>query len=472
MQNPGKPLTADLAAPKIEDALSQSVHQAAAAPGTGDALRAPGWLMAATGALALTVLALALAETNLWMHFLIDAGESISLAGLAFIAVAGLFLFRARRLSASLPLALPWLLFPVITQGDQLIDNLSINWMRFIVHLLLAAIFGIPVVVAVMAARLAARSPRAWHAAVPGLAQIAAGRVREGRTILAALLLALEMPVAVRYLGELMVATLVVMIWATLAIGFGRAPGAGAPRRSERAALALLLAGVTVSLALFVGYKNRPGAYQGSPSYFMDPNQKDAGFRLDAVPVPRGPAQAPRDPQAVRSALTRYAQAFDRLLAGYYILDRNYNYDFHNRLFVRSTPLLADYRRVGLIKVHEAETMRADADTAATHARATLAENDPLTALLDDVRAYAAFTFGRTPVLERMTAEFVRTEAGLQHATHLYEGEGKVLGVRLAEILDKHAAVLTAPAATAAVSEFVSISRSVHDAYANRIVGF
>ncbi len=72
-------------------------------------------------------------------------------------------------------------------------------------------------------------------------------------------------------------------------------------------------------------------------------------------------------------------------------------------------------------------------------------EDDPLAALLDDVRAYAAFTFDRAPVLERMSAEFERTEAGLQHATHLYEGEGKVLGVRLAEMLAKHDRVLTAP---------------------------
>ena len=71
-----------------------------------------------------------------------------------------------------------------------------------------------------------------------------------------------------------------------------------------------------------------------------------------------------------------------------------------------------------------------------------------------------------------MTAEFVRTEAGLQHATHLYEGEGKVLGVRLAEILDKHAAVLSAPATAPVVTEFEAISRAVHDAYASRIVGF
>ena len=35
--------------------------------------------------------------------------------------------------------------------------------------------------------------------------------------------------------------------------------------------------------------------------------------------------------------------------------------------------------------------------------------------------------------LERMSAQFETTRAGLQHATHLYEGEGKYLGVQLAE---------------------------------------
>jgi hypothetical protein len=470
MQKPGTPLTAENAHLKMDDAVSHSVHQAGTAAGTGD-LRAPAWLMAATGALALAVLAMALAETNLWMHYLIDAGESISLVGLAFILVAGLYLFRARRLAVSMPLTLPWLLFPVITQGDQLIDNLSINWMRFVVHVLLAAIFGIPVAVVVMIARYAARTPRAWHAVVPGLAQMAAGRTREGRALLAASLLAIETWVAVRFLGELMVVTLVAMIWATLALGFGRREREGT-RRSERAALVALIAGVAVSLGLFVGYKNRPGAYQGSPSYFMDPSQAGAGFQIGARPVPQAPASAPADPETVRAALTGYARAFERLLAGYYILDRNYNYDFHNRLFLRSTPLLADYRHVGLVKVHEAEAIVAEANTAAARARAGMPDGDPLAALVDDVRDYAAFTFGRTPVLERMTAGFVQTQAGLQHATHLYEGEGKVLGVRLAEILDKHAAVLSAPATAGVVAEFAAISRAVHDAYANRIVGF
>lgn len=445
--------------------------------------RPPGWLIAATGLLALTSLAMAVAETNLWMHFLIDAGEYVSLVGLAFILGAGLYLFRQRRLAVSLPLALPWLLLPIITQGDQIIDNLSIDWMRLICHVLLAALFGAPVAIVVVAARYALapigsiRRPRRWHRAVPGLTQLADGRVREGTAVLATLLLAAEMWIAVRFLGALMVITLIIMIWGVLvygSVGRDAARAGTAPQRqgSERFAVAVLLVSVLASFGLFLGYKNRPGAYQGSPSYFMDPAEANRGFRLDRIPVPNRAASAPTDPEAVRDVLTDYARAFERLLAGYYVLDRNYNYDFHNRLFLRSTPLLAGYRSFGLQRIDEAKALHEDADRKADAIRPSLPADDPLGALLADVRAYAAFTFDRAPILERMSGEFERTQAGLQHATHLYEGEGKVLGVRLAEILEKHRAVLSASAVAPITADFVKISRSVHDTYANRIVGF
>jgi hypothetical protein len=204
----------------------------------------------------------------------------------------------------------------------------------------------------------------------------------------------------------------------------------------------------------------------------MDPAQRDAGFRLDRVAVPSGEPAAPADPDAVRAALTGYARAFERLLAGYYILDRNYNYDFHNHLFLRSTPLLPDYRRAGLREAEAAVALRADADAAAERVGPALDPSDPLAALLEDVRAYAAFTFDRVPVLERMSAGFEQTRAGLQHATHLYEGEGKVLGVRLDELLTKHERVLASPATQGITAEFAEISRRVHERYANRIVGF
>ncbi len=416
--------------------------------------RPPIWLVAATCVLAFVSLAMAVAETTLWMHYLIDAGEYVGLAGLGFILLAGVHLFRAQRLSASLPLALPWLLLPVITQGDQIIDNLSINWMRFISHVLLALLFGAPVVV---------------------IASMMRSLSRSGRVGVAAVLLVLEMWVAYRFLGLLMIFTLTLMLAGLLI--YAAATGAradAAPRRwrSERFALGALIGGVALSFGLYAGFKNRPGVYQGSPSYYMDPAQREGGFQLSRMPAPTREPSAPADAVGVRAALTGYARALERLLAGYYLLDRNYNYDFHNRLFLRDTALLPDYRSVGLSRVREAEALRAEADARSALVHPALTPEDPLAALLDDVRSYAAFTFGRAPVLERMSAEFERTEAGLQHATHLYEGEGKMLGERLERVLEKHHVVLAAPAVQPITADFVTISRRVHEAYANRIVGF
>jgi hypothetical protein len=305
---------------------------------------------------------------------------------------------------------------------------------------------------------------------------MAAGRVREGGALIAAMLFLAEVWIAVRFLGLLMVATLLLMIVAVLVHGFGVGRLKPAPTYAkagnERLALAILLGGVALSVALFFGYKNRPGAYQGSPSHFMDPNQPDAGFQLNRVLAPVAPVAAPSDPDVVRAALTGYGRALERLLDGYYVLDRNYNYDFHNRLFLRRTPLLAEYRAAGLASVAEASRLRIEADQAAVAARQALSDGITLRALVDDVSAYVDFTFNRAAVLERMSAEFERSEAGLQHATHLYEGEGKYLGVQLAAILTKHERVLSSPLTAAATSEFVAISRALHDKYANRIVGF
>jgi hypothetical protein len=39
---------------------------------------------------------------------------------------------------------------------------------------------------------------------------------------------------------------------------------------------------------------------------------------------------------------------------GYYILDRNYTWNFHNELLLRRTPLLPGYRSAGLRKIAEA----------------------------------------------------------------------------------------------------------------------
>ena len=93
-------------------------------------------------------------------------------------------------------------------------------------------------------------------------------------------------------------------------------------------------------------------------------------------------------------------------------------------------------------------------------------------ALLADIRAYVEFNLRRAAILESKTAEFEQTKAGLQHATHIYEGEAKVVGIRLMDIIHKHQAVTSGPAFAPMMGEFLTISRQVYDKYSNRIVGF
>lgn len=443
--------------------------------------RPPAWLLGATVAMAAVLLVMSITETSFKGQYLIDQGEYLSLVGLAFILGAGLYLHRQGRLFASLPLVFPWLLYPVITQGDEIIDNLPIDAMRWVVHILLGLIFGMPVAVLVMAARSlvvgrgwAARAR--WTALVPGLRPLAAGRVREGSALLAASLLTLEMWVANVFLGTLMVVTLVVLVLGVLAWGsLDGAPEAAATGEREawrrRVALVTLLVGVAASAGLYLGFKNRPGAYQGSPSFYMDPAQADNRFQLDRRAVPTG-APAVTESREATEALATYGRSFERLLDGYYILDRNYNYHFHNELFLRSTPLLPDYRRAGLGVIADARAVRDQADRAAGEALLAIPDSDPLGALIADVRDYAAYSFDRAATLERLSAGFERTKAGLQHATHIYEGEGKFLGVQLADLLDKHRAVLAEPALQPVTADFSRAGRAVYDRYANRIVGF
>jgi hypothetical protein len=412
-------------------------------------VKPPLWLVLATAAMAIVLLVMSVTETSFKGQYLIDQGEWLSLAGLAFILAAGVYLYRRQRLAASLPLVVPWLLYPVITQGDQIIDNLSITWMRIIVHVLLAAIFAAPVVVIVYAIK--------WSGVT----------ARGTLTAIAIALLVAELWIAYQFLGWLMIGTLVAMIAVVAVIGFR--PAGESRRRRDSAALAFLLIGVALSGGLYLAFKNRPGAYQGSPSHYMDPSQPASGFQSSVV-IPSGPATVPENAPALRAVLNSYARALELLLDGYYILDRNYNYHFHNELFLRSTPLLPNYRQAGLARIAEASTLRAEADAAVQPLQ--LGGTNPLYALVADVRDYAAFHFVRAAILERMSAEFETTKAGLQHATHLYEGEGKYLGVQLASLLDRHRAVLSDRAVRSVVAEFEATARAIHDKYANRIVGF
>jgi hypothetical protein len=310
---------------------------------------------------------------------------------------------------------------------------------------------------------------------LPGLRALAEGRTREGCGLAAATLFAVEIYAAHIFLGTLMVLTLIALTVGSLFYAAGRPAtmdAAVARGRKERFALIVLVAGVAVSAGLYFGFKYRPGAYQGSPSAFMDPAQKDKLYQIRRLPLPDRAPAAPSSPEAVRQALTSYAAVFQTLLAGYHILDRNYTYHFHNELFLRDTPLISHYRAVGLAKVEEARKLRESADAQGAAVRATLANDDPLAALLDELRAYAAFNFDRAPLLERMSGEFERTPAGLQHAAHLYEGESKMLGTGLRDILNKYHALLSAPATEPVTRDFAATCESVWQAYAHHVVGF
>ena len=415
------------------------------------AQRAPAWLVIATATMAVVLLVMSVTETSFKGQYLIDQGEYLSLFGLAFILAAGLYLHQRGQLVASLPLVFPWLLYPVITQGDQIIDNLSITWMRIIVHVLLAAIFAMPVAVIVYAAKwLMKLSPRA------------------ARNLTMALLAA-ELVLAQLFLGLLMIGTLLAMIALVWMVGGrGRAADERAYARRQTMALAILVGGVIASGALYLGFKNRPGAYQGSPSFYMDPSQPGSGF-VSKTAIPTGPIALPAG-SGLQTALTMYGDSLQKLLDGYYVLDRNYNYHFHNELFLRATPLVPEYRAAGLALIAEGQSRRQQGDAAA--ASIELDASNPLRAFLGDVTAFVAFNFERADTIARMSAEFEKTKAGLQHATHIYEGEGKYLGVQLAALLEKHRGVLTSREAGPAVAGFVTTARAIEGKYANRIVGF
>lgn len=430
------------------------------------ALGPPRWLITITVAATLGLLAISVAETTLWMHFVVDRGEVISLAGLAFIFAAGVHLHRRRRLRRSLPLVLPWVLYPVVTQGDQLIDNLTIDQMRAICHAILALLFAAPVAALVLAA---------------AQTRLLAGERRHERAaLLAVALLVLEMWVAHQYLGALMVLTLIAMtlgvlayLWTVIANpGFHLFRATG--ERADRLALYTLVGACVLSLGLYLGYKNRPGAYQGSPHYYHDPSQRDAAYPVAAIAVPDGPG-APLPPGVLvdaRAVLAEYAAVLDELLAAYYVMDRNYNYWFHNELFLRNTPVMAGFRDIALRRIAAARDRTVSVDLRLDRLRAQAPANHPLGALLDEAAAYVHFNLRRAAILERMTAEFQQTKAGLQHATHLYEGEGKAIGAVLAQVLAKHQRTLDDPSLGPVAQPFADAGRRIHEAYANRIVGF
>ena len=414
--------------------------------------RPPRWLILSTIAFTLLILAMAVAETNLWMHFLVDRGEYISVAGVVCIALVGLYLHGKHALRVSLPLFIPWLLYPVVTQGDQLIDNLTINQMRLVCHVILAVIFGGPMVVTM----------HAIHNFWPAIS------ARQSSLIIAGFFL-LETWVAYAFLGWYMIATLAILAAGYLVVRMFN------PRwtLTESLALKLMVGGVVISLGLFFGFKNRPGAYQGSPAAFLDPTQQDSIYNLTRIAVPAvesTPAIAPAAATELGSVLAAYGDVLKGLVHAYWLMDRNYNYQFHNELFWRSTPLVPEFRTKALQEVLVMRSLARVTDERAATLRTSFPENSQSAVLFDEVREFVAFNLRRATMVEEMTAGFIKTKAGVQHATHLCEGEAKLVSSMLGDLVKKHDVALERLGPLTA--SFRESSRQVFDQYANRIVGF
>ena len=160
----------------------------------------------------------------------------------------------------------------------------------------------------------------------------------------------------------------------------------------------------------------------------------------------------------------------------YYLLNRNYNYAFHNELFVRNTSVRPGFRETALDRVAQARERAEIAEARRNRFASKLAgsggANAALEAFVEDIGAYVSFNLRRAARLRQMSAEFEKTRAGLQHATHLYEGEGKVLGSVLMAIVRKHHVAATSTGLAPVLGPFIERCEKIEQAYANRIIGF
>ena len=374
----------------------------------------------------------------------------------------------------------------MITQGDQLIDNMAINQMRVVVHLILAVIFVAPVAVLVLSLRHILTPgpndsvrPRFWTVAFPGLRSLEQGRDREGVLLMTMTFLLIELWVAHMFLGSLMVGTLALMgvgvlFYGSFTLGF---PGVGGSRFAgvvgEKAALVVLVAGVALSFSSYVFYKNRPTT-QVVGSLAHEHSTEGTGYALDqnlaAVARPNQPSAEAAG--HVREVFDDYSRALNGLFDAYYLLDRNYNYRFHNELFLRNTPIMYEFRSRALAQIAEMKELGWATTAKLEGIDSLLPADRGLAAFLHEIHHFVEHNFERAEELEVMSAEFEKTKAGLQHATHLYEGEAKIFGIGLMEVLGKHRGVMESEELAQLATSFVVASNEIFDAYANRIVGF
>ena len=420
----------------------------------------PLGLLIPTAILAIALLAMAFAETSLIGHFLVDRGERLSLLGLCFACGYALVLYRRKRLKQSLPLMAPWLLYPLITQADQLIDNLAIGQMRLISHLFLALLFALPIV---CLAQFLSRSRT----------------FRVGREAMATVLgccLLVEAWLAHRFIGEIMIALVVVGGIATLLTLelAGRRSIRPSSALTERTAFGATLAAASIAAGAFFLFSALPGSYQGSPHYYHDPTHPRGLYDLSLVSpgLPLNPREYGDLLEPASRWLAEAGRAFESLLGAYYSLDRSYNTSFHNALFLRKDPFNPDFRVRALAVIEDIRGRGLSLLESERTLLMDLPKGSALATLIEDTAGFLDYSLERAAILETETARFERTEAGLQHATHMYEGEGKVLGEVLADLVSKHHEGLQPLGEDKHLDSFLSSVDAVRSAYADRIVGF
>ena len=397
------------------------------------------------------------------VHYLIDQGESSACSAWCSSWSRACICIGSGRLVASLPLVFPWLLFPVITQGDQIIDNLSINWMRIVVHVLLAAIFAMPVAVDRLRARdgwMKLSRPR--DSREPRRSALLRDRDRGWRSCSSA---------------ALMIVTLIVMIALRAGCSDARDRRADAPSavaRRSAVALAVLVGGVTCR-----------------------------GACISDSRTARAPIRAARASTWIRRSARRLSPRSHAGADAAHCICPSGVDDLTNRVDgLRATPAngcsTAITSSIATTTITfttscSCATRRCCRTTGARAWRSSNAAREQRAALDDSVtdachlgqRQPAGRAARRRARLrglhvrprcdaradERASSKRRRPDCSTPPIST--KAKAKFLGVQLAALLDKHRAVLAAPAARPIVGRFVLKSRGASkQSTPNRIVGF
>ena len=179
----------------------------------------------------------------------------------------------------------------------------------------------------------------------------------------------------------------------------------------------------------------------------MDPSQQGSGLQLSTVAVPDRCRRRRRRTDSARIARSPGTPAaFEQLLAGYYMLDRNYTYDFHNELFCPVDA--AACRTIGRPAWRRSQRRGAARTGGRPRAAAARRSSQPTIrsprCSTTCARTWRS-TFERAATLERMSAEFEtdRGRPAARHAPLRRRGQGARRPARRS-CSTKHGAVLRA----------------------------